>query len=268
MDFAYDLDEVTPLIREVAARGREVALHGSFYTNADGRALAGERDLLARAAGGEVAGVRGHYLRLGGEAGWQAVEGAGFDYDASFGFAGEVGWRSGAALPYRPFDGAADRACGFVEIPPAVMDGALFQYKRLGGDEALAAALRVVDEAAACGGLCSLIWHYRAFRGGAFPAWGDVFARAVSYISEAGGRALTHREIAARYRLNAAIVAQGLSKDGTVEITLPPGAPGDVFFDVPTGWKVAGGDVLALSSRSFKVRPGVRALAVTFARER
>ena len=268
MDYAYELDEATPLIRELAARGREVALHSSFYTNADGRALAEERDLLARAAGGEVAGVRGHYLRLGGETGWQAVEGAGFEYDASFGFAGEVGWRGGAALPYRPFDGVAERAHGFVEIPPAAMDGALFQYKRLGGEEALSVALQVVDEAAACGGVCSLIWHYRAFRGGAFPAWGDVFARAVSYILEAGGRALTHREIAARYRLNAAIAARRPSKDGTVEITLPPGAPGDVVFDVPAGWKVAGGDVLALTSRSFKVPPGVRAVEVTFARER
>jgi hypothetical protein len=268
MDYAYGLEEATPLIRELAARGREVGLHSSFYTNADGRALAEERALLARAAGGEVAGVRGHYLRLGGEAGWQAVEGAGFEYDASFGFAEEVGWRGGAALPYRPFDGAAERAYGFVEIPPAVMDGALFQYKRLGGEEASAAALRVVDEAAACGGACSLIWHYRAFRGGAFPAWGDVFARAVSYILEAGGRALTHREIASRYRLNAAIAARGPSKDGTVEITLPAGCPGDVVFDVPPGWKVAGGDVLALTSRSFKVPAGVRAVEVTFARER
>lgn len=268
MDYAYGLEEATPLIRELAARGREVGLHSSFYTNADGGALAEEKDFLARAAGGEVAGVRGHYLRLGGEAGWGAVAAAGFDYDASFGLAGEVGWRGGAALPYRPFDAEADEAYDFVEIPPAVMDGTLFQYKRLGPKQALAATLRLVAEAAACGGLCSLIWHYRAFRGGAFPAWGGVFARAVSYILEAGGHALTHREIAARYRLNAGIAARGPSKDGTVEITLPPGAPGDVVFDVPAGWKVAGGDVLALTSRSFKVPPGVRAVKVIFARER
>lgn len=266
MDFAYDLDDVAGLIGEIKAAGREVGLHGSYYT--DAAALREERELLAGATGREVAGVRGHYLRLGGDEGWRAAEAAAFAYDASFGFANEVGLRAGAALPYRPFDGAAERPHDFVEVPPAVMDGTLFQYKRLGPGRALAATLRLVAEAAACGGLCSLIWHYRAFRGGTFPEWGAVFRDAVAYIVETGGRALTHRDVAARYRLNAAVAARGPGPDGTIEIVLPAGAPGDVVFEGPEGWKLARGDVRALSPRTFAVPAGVRAAAVVFARER
>ena len=268
MDFAYDLGDVAGLIGEITAAGREVGLHGSYYAEADGAALREERELLTGAAGREVAGVRGHYLRLGGDEGWRAVEAAAFAYDASFGFANEVGWRAGAAFPYRPFDGDAERPYDFVEIPPAVMDGTLFQYKRLRSKQARAATLRLVGEAAACGGLCSLIWHYRAFRGGTFPEWGAVFADVVAHILEAGGRALTHRDVAARYRLNAAVAARGPGPDGTIEILLPAGAPGDVVFEVGEGWKLARGDVRALSPRTFAVPAGVRAAAVTFARER
>jgi len=267
LDFTYDVAEAAGLLGELAAAGREVGLHSSYYTCDDGAALAQERELLAAAAGRDVPGVRGHYLRLGGEAGWRAVAAAGFEYDASFGYADELGWRGGAASPYRPFDAEEGAPYGFVEIPPAVMDGTLFQYKRLSGADALAAALRLVDEAAACGGLCPLIWHYRAFEGGIFPEWGAVFRRILGHAAAAGGVALRHRDVAARYRLNRDIAARGPGADGSCEILLPAGAPGDVVFDVSEGWKVAGGDVRARAARTFAVPAGVRAAAVTFARE-
>jgi hypothetical protein len=264
LDFAYDVGDAAGLLGELAAAGYEIGLHSSYYTCDDGAALAEERETLA-AAGGDVAGVRGHYLRLGGEAGWRAVAAAGFDYDASFGYADELGWRAGAASPYRPFDAEEVAPYDFVEIPPAVMDGTLFQYKRLSGSEATAAALRLVDEAAACGGLCSLIWHYRAFEGGIFPEWGAVFARIMEHAAAAGGVALRHGDVAARYRLNREIAARGPAADGSYEILLPAGAPGDVVFDVSDGWKAAGGDARDLGAGAFAV-PAAGG-AVTFSRE-
>ncbi len=93
MDYDYDAEGAGALLREVAARGREVALHASYYSAADAAALAEERDALARHVGCEVRGVRGHYLRLAGEPGWAAAQGAGFAYDASFGFPAAPGWR-------------------------------------------------------------------------------------------------------------------------------------------------------------------------------
>jgi hypothetical protein len=265
LDFTYDVAEAADVLGELAAAGSEVGLHSSYYTCDDGAALAEERELLAVATGGGVAGVRGHYLRLGGEAGWRAVAAASFDYDASFGYADEVGWRPGAASPYRPFDAEESIPYDFVEIPPAAMDGTLFQYKRLSASEALAAALRLVDEAAACGGLCSLIWHYRAFEGGIFPEWGAVFARVMERVAAAGGVALRHGDVAARYHLNREIAARGPAADGSYEILLPPGAPADVVFDVNRGWKLAGGDARAIDAGTFAVPLGGG--AVTFSRE-
>ena len=265
LDFAYDVAEAAGLLGELAAAAYEAGLHSSYYTCDDGAALAQEREVLAAAAGGDVAGVRGHYLRLGGEAGWRAVAAAGFEYDASFGYADELGWRSGAACPYRPFDAEEGAPYDFVEIPPAAMDGTLFQYKRLTPSEALAAALRLVDEAAACGGLCSLIWHYRAFEGGIFPEWGAVFARIMEHVASAGGAALRHGDVAARYRLNRGIAARGPAADGSWEVLLPAGAPGDVVFDVSRGWKLAGGNARALEAGAFAVPAGGG--AVNFSRE-
>ncbi|MGD8717649.1 MAG: hypothetical protein PVH29_02395 [Candidatus Zixiibacteriota bacterium] len=267
MDYAYELAEVAPLVREAAAAGREVGLHSSYYTCESAEMLSRERELLAEALGGEVGGVRGHYLRLGGPAGWAAVAAAGFSYDASFGFASGLGWRGGAALPYRPYDGVAEGAYDFVEISPAVMDGTLFQYKCLGAEDALAATLGVVDEAARRGGACSLLWHYRAFRGGAFPAWGDVYGRAVSYMLEAGAVPMTHRAIAERYRLNRAIVCRVSAATGTCDITLPPATPDDVVFELPAGWRLAAGDVRAAGDGTFRLPPGATSVKIQLIRE-
>jgi hypothetical protein len=240
MDYAYDLDAVTPIAREVAAAGREVALHSSYYSVQDADALAYERRALANRMEGDVAGVRGHYLRLAGNGAWAALESAGFAYDASFGFPAAVGYRGGAAHPYRPYHGDDDRPYNFVLVPLAVMDGTLYQYMRLDREAAFTHARRIVDEAAAVGGVVSLNWHYRAFKGGAFPSWGVVFSRLVRYAAAAGALPMTHRAIAERYRFNAAIAATPAGRNG-YNLDVPPGGA-DVVWDVLPGWRLAGGE--------------------------
>jgi len=266
-DYTYDLAEAAPVVAEVAAAGREVALHASYYA-ADAAALRQERDALAAVIGADVAGVRGHYLRLAGEPGWSAVGGAAFGYDASFGFAGDAGWRGGAALPYRPFAAADDRPYGFTLVPLAVMDGTLFQHRGLDAGAAFALARGIVDQAAAVGGVATLNWHYRAFPGGAFPAWGETFRRLVEHAVAAGGLPLTHAAVAARYRLNAALAVRRGAGAYAYELISPPPAPGDVVWEVPPGWRVAEGDVRTVTPRSFVAPGGGRTVKVSFARER
>jgi hypothetical protein len=267
LDFAYEAAEAAEVLRAVSAGGREVALHASFYSRGDGAALVEERETLAAVAGEEVVGVRGHYLGLAGEEGWGAVAAAGFAYDASAGFPSRPGWRAGAALPYRPFDGAADRPYDFVEIPLAVMDGTLFQYQRLGEEEALAATRAVLAEAISCGGLAPLLWHYRAFPGGAFPSWGEVYRRAVADLAEQGGVPLRHRGVASRYHLLRGLAVRRLTAAGAYEI-LAPGDGGDVLFEAPAGWRASGVEMRLVSPRTFSLPPGVSAAAVTLTRER
>lgn len=267
LDFAYGAAEAAEVVRAVSAAGREVALHASFYSRGDEAALAEERETLAAVAGEEVAGVRGHNLGLAGEEGWGAVGAAGFAYDASAGFPSRPGWRTGAALPYRPFDAAADRPYEFVEVPLAVMDGTLFQYRRLGEEEALAATRAVAAEAISCGGLAPLLWHYRAFPGGAFPSWGEVYRRAVADLAAQGGVPLRHRDVASRYHLLRGLAVRRLTAAGAYEV-LAPGDGGDVVFEVPAGWRASGLEVRLASPRTFSLPPGVSAAAVTLTRER
>lgn len=229
LDYDYDLVDVQPVIDEVRAAGREVALHSSYYT-LDAQGLAAERSLLAGATRAEVAGVRGHWLRLAGEEAWQAAAAAGFTYDATFGFAYQPGWRGGAALPYRPF--AADKPYDLVLIPLAVMDGSLKQYLKLTGAKALAAACRIVDEAKAVGGIASILWHYRSFPGGMFPSWGVIYEKLVRYAVDAGGLPLCHDAIARRYRFNLGISLK-LKPTGEPDAAfLPAGDEGPVVLEV------------------------------------
>lgn len=267
MDFAYELAEAAPLLKDLAAAGREVGLHASYYSCADGAALAREREALAAALGRDVAGVRGHYLRLGGEPGWGAIASAGFGYDSSFAFAGTPGWRGGAALPYRPFDLAANEPYGFVLVPLAVMDGTLFQHLRLGGEDAFAAARAVADEARGVAGVCPLLWHYRAFAGGSFAPWAEVYRRLVEYALAAGGVPLGHAAVAERYRFNRGIRLRGPVGEGAWEVRLPGPAPGPVVVELAAPWRVAGGDAAPAGPSSFALRAGATGATVRLVRE-
>lgn len=265
MDYDYNLDAVTPLAQEIAAAGREVALHSSYYSAQNKDALAFERWSLAAQTEAEIVGVRGHYLRLAGNGAWAALEEAGFEYDASFGFPAGAGFRGGAAHPYRPYNGADDRPYNFVLIPMAIMDGTLYQYLRLDREGAYAYAQKVLDEAAAVGGVASLNWHYRAFKGGAFPAWGVSFGRLVRYALAAGARPMTHRAIADRYRLNAVLIATPAGRRGyNVEA---PSEDADIVWEPLPGWRLADGEgVRLLGNGTFTLAAGMRRARVNLAR--
>ncbi len=130
-DCAYALEEprMQALLAQVAARGHEIGLHGSFNTYRDGAQLGRDRKRLraalvrARAearsgtdagAGGStgakagpgasddplVRGNRQHYLRWDAATTPDLLEQAGFDYDASGGFPYDPGFRHGTAREF------------------------------------------------------------------------------------------------------------------------------------------------------------------------
>jgi len=264
LDYDYDLAGAARLVGDLTGAGREVALHSSYYTVAEGQALKRQRGALAERSGNPVAGVRGHYLRLAAEPAWSAIAEAGFAYDASFGHPAHPGWRGGAALPWRPFAAADEKPYDFTLVPLAVMDGTLFQYHALSKNAAFRAARDLIDEAAAVGGVATLNWHYRAFKGGVFPMWGQVYKRIVGYALTRGAQPMTHAAVAARYAFNAGIAARGRG-DGEYELTLRAGGE-DVMFDIPTGWRLTGGDVAASDEGVFLIRGGAGRTVARFTR--
>jgi peptidoglycan/xylan/chitin deacetylase (PgdA/CDA1 family) len=254
LDYNYTLEKVRPLLKDIEAFGAEIALHSSYYCNGPYQ-LTEEFSALSDAVGFEVKGVRGHYLRVAPARLWRWADEVGFEYDASLGYFDDIGFRRMHCLPFATLYGDGTTA-GVYEIPLSLMDGTLFQYLALGIDEAIKTAGRFLGKVKAAGGLFSVLWHYRAFSGGQYPEWAEVFETILSRASGDGACFLTHAQ-AVEQRKSWALFGAALTKHAKTTDVVLSGAPGTNIL-VPEGWSAGDKDDRVLTI------PFLEELEVTF----
>jgi hypothetical protein len=195
---AQTYDRVRPrLVGLLGERGAEVGLHGSYTAADDGGVLAAEKARLD-ALGSAVRGQRYHYLRVRPHENLASLGDLGIAYDSSLGFPDAIGFRAGIAQPFRPWDLAADRPLGLVEIPLAVMDVTLGEerYEGLSAREAEPRLLALLDRAAEQGGGFAILWHSEWFDGAPHRGWGDLYFRVIDAVAERGGVCMSAGELA------------------------------------------------------------------------
>lgn len=260
-DAAYDLSRppVGRLAMGLADSGCEVALHGSYASYTDPRSLQAQKERLERLLGEPVAGHRNHLLRFRVPDSWRAHEAAGFSYDSTLGFADREGFRGGHAFPFHPFDLGGSRTLDLLEIPVAVMDMTLQKYRRLRPEEAERATVAVLEQTRAVGGLANLLWHNTAFYDVEYPGLGDLYRRALEWLSAEHAHVATCREIDGWWRARAALrlsplpadedgwrMEAPLQIDGLVLRVWPsdPGATPRVKGEIPVALRRHGPDYL------------------------
>jgi hypothetical protein len=164
-------------IRLALWSGGEVGLHGSFATGDRGEVFATERARLQRASGQPVQGVRQHFLRMRPGATQAGMEAAGFQYDATWGFADLNGFRLGLAVPAPAWSDATSAPRALELVPLAWMDRVQSKYQ---GDENSANwVLQALDLADACremGGLWCGLWHPNLTAPLGFPGALEAYA--------------------------------------------------------------------------------------------
>lgn len=201
-DGGYDIsseplrETMTALSRE----GCELSLHLGYESGCDVKSMRDQKASLERAAGTRVSGARHHYLRADFPACWGAHEKAGFEYEASLGFAEAPGFRGASALPYRPFDLDADRTLGVYALPLVAMDGAFFDYMGLSGDQAVARALELAEAARNAGGILTLLWHNTMADPFDKPAQSRAYRAITAGLRDMNARWLTAAECVAAWR--------------------------------------------------------------------
>ncbi|HZL63494.1 MAG TPA: hypothetical protein VFD50_00920, partial [Thermoleophilia bacterium] len=156
---------------------REVGLHGNDRDRLGVEPLEADRDDLATRAGGQIDGIRYHYLRCLYHDTLPLLEQAGFAYDTSLAFAEHEGFRCGTALPFRPFDMARGRPLRLVELPLAVMDNTLQnpKYRALLAKDGERASRELLGRVAAVGGGVSILWHNNRFDRRTAEGYDDVY---------------------------------------------------------------------------------------------
>ena len=187
---------VRDLMHELASRGFEIGLHGSYLSHRNGEELAKQKAQLEQGLGAKIDGTRQHFLRFDSTATWHAQAKAGFTHDATLGYNETPGFRAGIAAPFRPWDALGKRAHALTELPTTCMDGALFRTLKLDAASAAAHVRKHLEAVEDGNGLAVLLWHPNAAAETLFPGWWSAYVAALDHLAARGAWAASAGEIA------------------------------------------------------------------------
>ena len=186
-DVTYRIEEppAQEALRIALEAGGEIGLHGSFQTGDVPDAFATERARLQRASGQAVNGVRQHFLRMRPGATQERMDAAGFQYDATWGFADINGFRLGLALPAPAWDAASASERTLELVPLTWMDRVQSKYQ--GNEDPsswIAQALALADTCRDAGGLWCGLWHPNLTAPLGFPGAPEAYARLCEQLAQ------------------------------------------------------------------------------------
>ncbi|MBV8141713.1 MAG: hypothetical protein JOZ60_06670 [Verrucomicrobia bacterium] len=208
----YEVDQLAPQLRRIVAAGGEIGLHGldAWLDNDEGRK---EREIVSRAVGVSIRGVRMHWLFFDSNSP-AALDQAGFDYDTTVGYRETVGYRAGTAQAYKP-----PGATKLLELPLHVMDTALFysSYLRLREQEAEGLVWRLMDDAERSGGALTINWHDRSIAPDRL--WEDFYLKMLRELRSRGAWLPTSSKAVAWFRSRrAAVIESARSPGGALRV--------------------------------------------------
>jgi hypothetical protein len=159
-DRGYDPRDarIAKMIAAFRARGGEMGIHPGYETFGSPERFCAEVSALRELLGEQSVGGRQDFLRWSPKT-WDLWDSEGLAYDASVGYADQVGFRAGTSYPYRPWLFSQRREAELLEIPLIAMDSTLQSYMKLGADEALQKLRECVARCRAVGGVFTLLWH-------------------------------------------------------------------------------------------------------------
>ncbi len=165
IDPNYDLlnhPRLQKKLRQLVKDGFEVGLHGSYLSAVDEDIMAKEKAILENVLGQPVTKVRQHWLRYN-EKVTPYIHNKFFEYDSTLGWNDRIGFRSGCASPYRPYDHKNHKPFEIIEIPQIIMDFNIYQSLVFENKYFLGIALDIIDKLDECkSARVAVSWHERA----------------------------------------------------------------------------------------------------------
>lgn len=165
----YNIHEerIQNIIRFLDRNGWEVGLHGSYASYNNFGLLHYEKKVLESIVGHPIIGIRQHYLNLN-ENSWWFQNRAGFQYDASWGYLREIGFKENKIRPFRPLDNQ------FIVFPLAIMDSCYMNsFNRIHKLQDI--ILKCIDNDA----VLVLNWHSNNYHEKEFPGWKDAYIEVI-----------------------------------------------------------------------------------------
>lgn len=146
------------LIQKISGKYK-VGLHPSFVAGGDGTLVGSEALRLKSIINKDVNISRNHFIRLSMPKSYKNSLQAGLSEDFSMGYPDEPGFRAGIARPYCFYNVAEDMITNLKITPFQIMDGTLYDYKKLDPSGSKEIISKFINEIRKVGGLFVSIWH-------------------------------------------------------------------------------------------------------------
>ena len=175
---------VAEMIREIDRRGWEIGLHPSWYSFDDVDEMKRQKAALEEALSHEIVSVRQHYLHYDIRVTPRVQTEAGFKYDSTLGFNGNIGFRFGTSHPWNLHDLSSDMKLPIIEVPLIVQDGALLNPLRgmcLDEEMAFQYVAHITEAVEPVGGVLTLLWHPNSVID--YSSW-NLYLRVLKYLKE------------------------------------------------------------------------------------
>jgi hypothetical protein len=208
------------IISALMQAGHEIGLHGSFATGSDAERLANERRTLARLANTPVSGVRQHFLRMQPGSTQEHMVQAGFDYDATWGYADRNGFRLGVADIVPAWSASRETRLPLDLVPLTWMDRALSKYA--GVEEPgrwVEDARELVRECKAVEGLWVGLWHPNMTEALGFPGAEPAFVSLLQSLADDRPYFASAQRLLQWRRFRRSVRAARVTADGRVFLT-------------------------------------------------
>lgn len=170
----YDLFEskIQEAVRYLDKNGWEIGLHGSYLSYNNKALLAKEKSRLESILGHPVIGTRQHYLNLADNT-WEIHEKLGFEYDSTWGFTRDIGFKEERILPFHPNNSK------FVVFPLTIMDICFMstanRWERF---------TEIMDQVEKADAVLVINWHHRVFSEEEYPGYREAYKKIIEKALE------------------------------------------------------------------------------------
>jgi hypothetical protein len=212
------------LMTAITQAGHEIGLHGSFVTADDAAELASQRRRLARLADTPVLGARQHFLRMRPATTQQHMVAAGFEYNATWGFADRNGFRLGLADVVPAWDATRNISLPLDVLPLMWMDRALSKYA--GIEEPgrwVEDARELMQECKAVEGAWVGLWHPNTTEALGFPGAEPAFVSLLQALADDRPYFGSAHRLVQWRRFRRSVRAARVSADGRVMLRTTAG---------------------------------------------
>jgi hypothetical protein len=175
-----DSSRVAQLLETIRRRGHIVGFHPSYLTCDDAGRWRSEKEKLEHVFGETVREGRQHVLRMNLPGTFRIWEEEQMLVDSSMGYADHDGFRCGTGDDFPVFDFSARRQLRLKERPLVVMDGSLWQYRKLSVEESFGVLDSYRRKAAHYHMKLTILFHSHSFDAIDWPGWKSLYEELLS----------------------------------------------------------------------------------------